>query len=309
MAVELAVVDANSLVTLTQAQREAAVTAYLTDARDRLAHALEATGPQAVAQIKAEICTAAEATKQLGLSKEIRDDATEMARRAEFAVNKAIKHGVETGDILSVSEIRRRNGLLRAIGAGQVEQKDYTDLLEKPTPADIEPTYYNNASRGGSIKDLGETGATDDDFEEALANASEEGDLSRANVIRKIRKQVGPRTRVQRADLIAQLAPTGATAAQMVSEVGVSEESIREIARSFGIDLPGERAVYRTRRIDPIRVARETVMAADGLASTVDLVSTLDGLDPREAQQWTASLTSSIRALNRLNNKIKEAVL
>lgn len=96
---------------------------------------------------------------------------------------------------------------------------------------------------------------------------------------------------------------------QIAKKVDVSEEWVRQTARDFGIDIPADRVVGKTRRIDPIRVARETVMALDGLASTVDLVHDLTGLDPREAAQWTASLDQSIRALNRLNKKIKEAVL
>ncbi|MGA4670049.1 hypothetical protein ACPCG0_09675 [Propionibacteriaceae bacterium Y1923] len=43
----------------------------------------------------------AEATKQLGLSKEIRDDATEMVRRAEYALGKAIRKGQAEGTVTS----------------------------------------------------------------------------------------------------------------------------------------------------------------------------------------------------------------
>lgn len=46
--------------------RELAVTNMLTEARSWLAHAVEATEPQAIANFKAQMATVAEATKQLG---------------------------------------------------------------------------------------------------------------------------------------------------------------------------------------------------------------------------------------------------
>ena len=94
----------------------------------------------------------------------------------------------------------------------------------------------------------------------------------------------------------------------MVRHIGISEQSIRQIARDYGIDIPADRLLAGSRRADSIRIAREAVISLEGLAATVDLVTNLDELDPREAQQWTASLDQSIRALNRLNRKIKEAV-
>ncbi len=41
-------------------------------------------------------------------------------------------------------------------------------------------------------------GVTDEEFAEALDEAKAEGNLSRANVVRKLRKQPGPTTRLDR---------------------------------------------------------------------------------------------------------------
>lgn len=76
-------VPAGQIRNLPAVQREQAVTTYLATARDRLSDALTATGPESVAAIKAEVSTVAEMAKQLGLSKECRDDATEMVRRKQ----------------------------------------------------------------------------------------------------------------------------------------------------------------------------------------------------------------------------------
>lgn len=87
---EIATVDTSS---------EVAVTGCLQQARDWLATAVESTGPEQIALAKAEIATAAEATKQLGLSHEIQDDATEMVRRAEYALRKAVTKGQDAGEV------------------------------------------------------------------------------------------------------------------------------------------------------------------------------------------------------------------
>src|SRR5690606_26145710 len=80
---------------------EVAITGYLQQARDWLATAVEQTGPEQIAMAKAQIATAAEAAKQLGLSKEIREDAAEMVRRAEYALGKAIRKGQAEGTVVS----------------------------------------------------------------------------------------------------------------------------------------------------------------------------------------------------------------
>ena len=84
--------------------REVAVTQMLTEARAWLAHAVESTGPQVIANFKAQMATVAEATKQLNLSKEIQLDAQEMVRRAERGVGLAIRKGQAEGTINRIGQ-------------------------------------------------------------------------------------------------------------------------------------------------------------------------------------------------------------
>ena len=93
--------------------REVAVTQMLTEARAWLAHAVESTGPQVIANFKAQMATVAEATKQLNLSKEIQLDAQEMVRRAERGVGLAIRKGQAEGTIETETEARVRAGAIR----------------------------------------------------------------------------------------------------------------------------------------------------------------------------------------------------
>lgn len=151
-----------------------AVSDYLTRARDWLATAVEKTGPQEIAAAKAEIATAAEATKQLGLSKEIQDDAKEMVRRAEYALGKAIRKAQDEGAMAQRGYNGPSNGGDRAIPV--------TDLLSRNE-------WRGSGSESPGVRELSE--ATEDEFEAAIEVARGEGNLSRANVARIAREKSG----------------------------------------------------------------------------------------------------------------------
>lgn len=151
------------------AQREAAVTAYLESARDRLSLALDASGPEAVAALKAEIATAAEATRQLGLSREIQTDAQEMVRRAEFSLGRAIRAGQAEGTIAKTGDNQHGREV-----EGLAHRKSLTSEFLPGGPATVQ-TY--------AMADAGEQA-----FEAALTEARAEGNVSRANVVRKLER-------------------------------------------------------------------------------------------------------------------------
>ncbi|MBK7015149.1 MAG: hypothetical protein IPH39_06110 [Sulfuritalea sp.] len=269
-------------------QQPAYITAALTESRKWLHLATESTNPRPFAEIKAWAASIAEYARQKGLASEIVADGQEMLRRAERAVGQAVRNGQEAGEIRTRSDgpaVRDQVCDANKIGVGE---------------------FFGHKNEMTEIYSMTD-GVTEGHFASALTKARAEGNLSRANVVRKV-KQQSPQTRDARADLIADLAAKGNASTQMVRHIGISEQSIRQIARDYGIDIPADRLLAGSRRADSIRIAREAVISLEGLAATVDLVTNLDELDPREAQQWTASLDQSIRALNRLNRKIKEAV-
>ena len=59
-----------------------------------------------------------------------------------------------------------------------------------------------------SVYDISD-GVSEEEFEQAIEDARSEGNLSRANVVRKIRQQASPQTRDQRAEEIERLAREG----------------------------------------------------------------------------------------------------
>lgn len=151
---------------------EVAVTSYLQQARDWLTRAVDETGPEQIAAARAEIATAAEAARQLNLSKEIRDDATEMVRRAEYAVSRSVRKAQEEGRLRTQGE-----------GGGPRELVASSDKL---SVRDIAPDLYYNGSQLAGLADI-----EPECFDQALEEARAEGNLSRANVARKAREKSG----------------------------------------------------------------------------------------------------------------------
>lgn len=290
--------DLSALEHMDPAVREAAVTQYLERARDQLTLAVNLSGPEAVAAIKAEIATAAEATRQLGLSKEIQSDAREMVRRAEYALGKAIRAGQERGEIRkrgeTVGSYDRWNGETRPTG----------------NSTKAAPTDYASDSELSGVENNGIYAMADNaspaEFEAALSDARHEGNLSRANVVRKIHgvKNDGL-TPVEKLLKVRELAPTGRTSGQIAQEVGCTEEYVREIARRNNIEITADKVVGKRRRVDSNRIVQETVSALEGLAIGIKLVNFGD-VDSTQANDWAISLSDSIRALNRFAKQIKE---
>lgn len=149
---------------------EVAISTYLERARDWLSRAVDETGPEQIAAAKAEIATAAEATKQLGLSKEIRLDAQEMVRRAEYALGKAIRRGQE-------------DGVIATHGGGR-RSTTGTPTLTSPSEFATKQELSGAGHGQPGIYALADSVPDAEDFDVALDAAREEGNLSRANVAR-----------------------------------------------------------------------------------------------------------------------------
>lgn len=271
-----------------------AITTYLENARQWLATAVEETGPEQIAMAKAEIATAAEATKQLNLSKDIQLDAQEMVRRAEYALGKAIRKGQAEGRIARQGESR------------PFHHRDDSAVM-KARQSDFASDHELRGGGGvAGIYAMTDSVESDEDFDEAIADAKAEGNLSRANVVRKVKGQKdGHQTRDQRADLITELASQGWSSRQMPSRVGVSEEAVRKIARDYGIAIPADRLIGRTKRVNPNDIVENLVTGLEGSVMALDLVDIAD-LDREQAAEWATSLTESLKKLNRFAKQIKE---
>lgn len=251
----------------------------------------------------AECKSQAEAIRVYTMSKQLGKDAelaaTEIVRRAERGIGVAIRRGQEEGTV-------RRRG----------QGRGYTQQLPKPTDfASHDELMANQAG----IYDLTD-GVSDAEFEAALNEAKAERNLSRANTVRKIRSRSGGSlaaewipdrddhttgAAIRRRELIREMATQGYSSRQISERIGTLDGTIRQIARNCGIDIPADEVISKTRHHDSNRIVRETVHGLEGLAMGVQLVDPGD-IDPAEAGDWAASLTASIRVLNRLTKTLRE---
>ncbi|GAC1377598.1 MAG: hypothetical protein NVSMB4_07000 [Acidimicrobiales bacterium] len=163
--------------------REIAVTGLLDQARTWLATAVQATEPRPAAEFKAFIATVHETTKQLGLSKAIQVDAQEMVRRAERGVGNAIREGREAGTVKSIRDGGPRGDYERNGSVVRVKSDPLRDENKMSTS-----DFFSNGNEHNQVNAM--TDASDEDFEEALSAAKAEDNLSRANVVRKLKGEV-----------------------------------------------------------------------------------------------------------------------
>lgn len=123
-----------------------------------------------VSTAKLAAVRAAEFSKRLDLSKDLRLESDMQVRRWERALGTAIREGQERGEI-------RSNG-----------QREGASSLGVSSPADF--ASHNDLNGRGSDKPgiyALTDNTTDAEFESALTTARDEGNVSRANVVRKLK--------------------------------------------------------------------------------------------------------------------------
>lgn len=149
------------------------VTELLVGAHAGLLVAIAAQDLPGIVEAKQKAATIQEISKQLRMGKDMQLHAAEFVRRAERGVGLAIRDGQERGTI-------RKHRASRAQGH-QEPLKSPTDFVGKG-----ELTGRENSGEG--IYGMTD-GVSDEAFEQAIADAREEGNLSRANVARKCKTQ------------------------------------------------------------------------------------------------------------------------
>ena len=238
---------------------------------------------------RAEAIRSYMAQKELGKDAELA--AAEIVRRAERRMGVLIREGQEAGDISTA-----RSGA-RSAPHFPEEFATHSEL---------------SSSRGGiyAMTD----GVSEEQFEEAVDEAREEKNMSRANVVRKLRPDGSSVDRLKRKNRevregeIRPLAGRGFTSHQIAERLGLSDVLVRQYARDAGISIPADAAVGKRRRPDADRIAAETVSTLDGAAMGVGLIDDemFAGLDPDQLEGWVDSLSRSLPALTRFHKRLKE---
>jgi hypothetical protein len=270
-----------------------------------LEEALEHGEIEQIAEIKSQAEAVRVYTTQKQLGKDAQLAAAEIVRRAERAIGVAIRRGQQAGEIAKRGE---RGGHGPAgVDAGNPNDR-CDDHLGSPT------LFFRHCDERADAYAMTD-GISDAAFEDAIGQAKAEGNLSRANVVRKVRQRRsaappgrgGQATGQPPRDLIARHAAAGMTSRQIGDLLGVAGHQVRQIAREHGIAIPADVVVGRTRRPDANRIVRHTTHALEGLAMSVALAD-LGDLDPAEAAEWAASLGRSIRVLTRFLAQMRKAI-
>lgn len=244
-----------TLDTLTPEAREIVVGQMLDQARAWLAHVRVAQDTHArdIADFKAFVATAAEAARRVKVSKECQLDAEEIVRRAERELGLAIRRGQESGEII------KHGGRWLSIERGDTQSKP------EPVTAFAAQSTLSGTGTVPGIYDMTDD-VTDERFDEAISEAKAEGNLSRANVVRKVKgEKPKPPERHELLHKTRRIDPT-------------------RVVRETVYTLDG---------------------LATGVGLLNDDLSGVD-LDEAVAQEWATSLTNSLRVLNRLSKQIKE---
>jgi hypothetical protein len=277
-----------------------------------LREALEHGEIERIAELKcrADAIRAYTAQKQLGKDAELA--AAEVVRRAERGIGVAIRRGQAAG------EITRRGGH----GGNQhrrAEPGKTGSCTAKPTDYASDDELSGN---GAGIYHLTD-GVSDGDFDDALGDAKAERNLSRANVVRKIRQRhcgpqapgeaasgpgdTSPAPATRRRELIGEFAGRGMTSAQIGERLGTGADWVRAVAREHGIAIPADAVTGRARRPDSSRIVGQTADALEGLVMGLGLADPA-GLDPAEAAEWAASMTRSLRVIGKFVRQMKEVI-
>jgi hypothetical protein len=312
MAAELALATDPGMI-----ERSADPAAFVVQACERakvwLQRALEHGGIEQIAEIRSQAEAVRVYTAQKQLGKDAQLAAAEIVRRAERGIGLAIRRGQRNGQIARRGE-RGSRGAPGVHGGNPGDRRG--DHLGSPAPFF---RHGDERADGYAMAD----GVCDTDFEDALGEAKAEGNLSRANVVRKIRQRRGhppapggqvpdpadrsPEAAARRQELVGAFAAGGMSSRQIGERLGIGDDRVRQLAREHGIDIRADAVLGRTRRPDSARIVRETVHALEGLVMGVELADPA-GLDPAQAAAWAASMTGSIRALSKFLRQMKEQI-
>jgi hypothetical protein len=282
-------------------------------AKEWLAQALEHGGIEDIVEIKsqAEAVRVYTAQKQIGKDAELA--AAEIVRRAERGIGVAIRRGQEAGEFARVGDSGAPRGPYTRIRLGR--EQHISPSAVRHTKRRSPREFLTNGS--DMVMTYAVTDAvTDEQFDGALSTAKLEKNLSRANVVRHVQQMTSrqperaaepdPKDHSARRALIAEMAAENYTSRQIGERLGTADRNVRMIASKHGIEIPADKVVGRSHKHNPNEIVENTAHALEGLAYGVGLVD-MGALDMSEAGQWFASLTNSLRVLNRFVRQLKEA--
>lgn len=255
----------------------------LTRAKEWLVEAIEHGDIAGIIELKSQAEAIRVYTTQKQIGKDAELNAAEVVRRAERGLGLAVRKGQAEGIVAG------RDAGWRA----RDDQSSNTTLISTSS-------VFAHSDERSDVYDMTD-GIGEVQFEEALADAREEANMSRSNVIRKIRGDgVNDKIKVAR-----KLAVRGNTVQQIASHLGYTRQGMFDFLKRHDIDVPAERVVANTRNLNSTRIVDAAVGSVNGIGMLFDQIVYAD-LPPENVQGWLDILNESIRSLTTLRNRLKE---
>lgn len=283
----------------------AVMVALVDQARTLLAQAKGIEGLAEAVEIKSRAEAIRVYTQQKDMGHEAELSAAEIVRRAERRIGQLIREGQANGEIAKRGDI-----------GGSFRSPDDVRGRHLETPKgivgadDVTPIY--------KLTD----GVSEDEFEKAISEGRDAGNLSRSSVTKRVKANRGDvisklevakldkskAAVLARRDAIRSLADSAHTSSQIAKKLGVTEETVRQYARECSITITADQVVGPSRRIDTTRVLDTFVMdLAASMNSTTSLMEDrYSDIDTSRVAEWVASLEDSRQSLNRIIKSLKE---
>lgn len=251
-------------------------------AKEWLAAALAGDDIERISEIKSQAEAIRVYTIQRQLGKDAELSASEIVRRAERCIGLAIRKGQAEGRISQRGDQRSDQRRQKTLISPSVFLRPGDETVNTYAMTDDVPA---------------------DTFEAAIEEAKAEGNLSRANVVRKVKGE--PRDASQWGRLEA-LVAEGHSSHQIASALGVSRHSVLIRAKKIGLSIHADVVLGRSRYIDPTRVLRS-------FAETLDsLVPSCEQIEPEKIERHVLAeclgvIDDALRAFGRLRTRLRRA--
>lgn len=109
----------------------------------------------------------------------------------------------------------------------------------------------------------------------------------------------------ERREQMQAMATEGHSSRQIAAALGISEEGCRATMRQAGIDVPADRVMRNTRRVDANRILEHIVSDAENLTEGAQLID-YAAVDPDRLGEWIDSLVASHKKLASFIRQLKD---
>lgn len=109
----------------------------------------------------------------------------------------------------------------------------------------------------------------------------------------------------QRREQMREMAAGGYNSTQIASTLGITEQGCRTTMRKDGIDVPADRVIGKSRRLDPNRIVGQIAMDADNLTINAGLID-FAGLDRSRLGEWVIAMKLAHKAFGAFIRRLEQ---